>query len=532
MLYDVFLSCKSEDYKYAKEIYNYLQSSGIQVFLAPEELRKKGKSDYRQAIDDAIEASYHLIVFASKASYMESKWVKYEWNTFLSIQLTDNSKTGEIITILKDVDPKARPKTFYKCESFTFENYQDILSFLITPQNKERIEERKKIEEEKKKKVLLKYKSKLIDLAEDYRKRVYLDIKNITTLLGKIGINKLTCPVCETQVGIENSYCPTCGWTISPIDDIEGAEYLSLINPGQLDIAKSIYKKAIELVGQRDELTSKYRDLQIKETQLTELIEKHETTALKRTKELEKLLQEDELLKQINSELKTQIDNLKDINTSLQDEKMHLSSKIVELQGILDEKEKSISDTKRHSKVDLGLSVCWASCNIGSSMPEEFGQYFAWGEVETKDTYSRDNYTHYNVETNRYIDIGCEISETDYDVAHCQWGGTWRLPTLEEMTELRDKCVWTFITQNGQKGYKIIGPNGNSIFLPAAGRYVGNGLDERVPCGNYMLGTLKEGTYNYCYYLYFHNELYHIAVYSRQYGFSVRPVSELKDNVD
>ena len=525
MQYDVFLSCKSEDYGYAEGIYKYLQTKDFHVFLASEELRILGESEYRKAISQALKSAYHMIVFASKAEYFDSEWVYYEWDWFVNAKL-NKLKKGQIVTILKDLDVKEINGDLLKYESFNFHDYKDrLLPYVETPQYKLRKKEKQEKEEEEKQKRRAKYLSKVVDLAEDYRKRIILDAKNITTLLRKIGKTSQACPVCELEVEMGSSYCPNCGWTISPIDDIEGADYLSLTNPSQLDIAKSIYKKSIELVSQRDELTSKYRDLQIKVTQLTELIEKHEVQALKRTKDLEKLIQEDELLKQKNSEFKTQIDNLKDINDCLHDEIKQLSSRLVELQGLLDEKEKSNSETKGHSKVDLGLSVYWADCNIGASNPEEYGEYFAWGEVETKEVYSRDNYAHYNVATNRHIDIGSEISYTDYDVAHYKWGEDWRLPTLEEMTELKEKCIWTFITQNGQKGYKIIGPNGNSIFLPAAGRYVGNGLDERVPSGNYMLGTLKEGTYNYCYYLYFHNELYHIAIYSRQYGFSVRPVT-------
>lgn len=130
-----------------------------------------------------------------------------------------------------------------------------------------------------------------------------------------------------------------------------------------------------------------------------------------------------------------------------------------------------------HEYVDLGLSVKWATCNVGAVSQEDKGDYFAWGETEVKEDYSERTYTHIRkiLGKKRYIDIGENISGTQYDVARAKWGGYWRIPTLNEIKELTE-CEWEWISVNGVYGHKVTGPNGNSIFLPAAGYRVGEDL--------------------------------------------------------
>lgn len=140
--YDVFISCKSEDYGYAEEVYNFLNSNGIRTFLASKELRKLGESEYREAIVCAIESSYHLIIFASKAQYTLSKWVKYEWDLFVSAKL-DGRKDGQIMTILKGFNTTELRSDLIIYESFTFVNYKErLLSYVETPEYLARKEER------------------------------------------------------------------------------------------------------------------------------------------------------------------------------------------------------------------------------------------------------------------------------------------------------------------------------------------------------------------------------------------------------
>ena len=125
--------------------------------------------------------------------------------------------------------------------------------------------------------------------------------------------------------------------------------------------------------------------------------------------------------------------------------------------------EVSESPTQGVEAVDLGLSVKWASCNIGATKPEEFGDYFAWGEVSPKKEYSVENSLTYAK------DLEDISGDPQYDAATANWGGDWRMPTLAEYKELREKCSWKWIKLNGVKGVCVKGPNGNTIFLPATG---------------------------------------------------------------
>ena len=115
-----------------------------------------------------------------------------------------------------------------------------------------------------------------------------------------------------------------------------------------------------------------------------------------------------------------------------------------------------------YEAVDLGLSVKWATFNVGATKPEEIGEYYAWGEVKEKEYYDENTYKHLNT------DIGKNICGTKYDVAHVKWGGNWRMPTIAEVDEL-EECVQEWTNVNGVIGLKIIGPNGNNIFLPVTG---------------------------------------------------------------
>ena len=129
--------------------------------------------------------------------------------------------------------------------------------------------------------------------------------------------------------------------------------------------------------------------------------------------------------------------------------------------------------------VDLGLSVFWGENNLGANTPEDYGDYFAWGETSVKGIYSWKTYKYCNgSETtltkycydNAYGTVDDKlILGSEDDAAVVNLGGFWRIPTIDEWTELYEKCNWMWVVQNGINGYKITGPSGNSIFLPVAG---------------------------------------------------------------
>jgi len=180
-----------------------------------------------------------------------------------------------------------------------------------------------------------------------------------------------------------------------------------------------------------------------------------------------------------------------------------------------------------HEYVDLGLpsGLKWASCNVGASSPEGYGGYYAWGETEEKSDYDVATYKWY-IRYTGYVNIGSNISGTQYDVAHVKWGGSWRMPTRDEIIELVNNCTWKWTSYNGVNGQLVTGPNGNSIFLPAAGLHYGTGLNDRGSEGHYWSATLYESS-GYAYVLYFYRGFSKWNYWwIRERGLTVRPVTE------
>lgn len=206
-------------------------------------------------------------------------------------------------------------------------------------------------------------------------------------------------------------------------------------------------------------------------------------------------------------------------------------------------------DNDCHAYVDLGLTsgTLWATMNIGAESPENYGDFFAWGETEGynsgKLNFDLETYKFYNgTEDNRltkycddadagydgYIDNLTELEPED-DAAYVNWGSAWRIPTLEQMTELRTECTWTWITQNRVKGCLVTGPNRNSIFLPATGYRFGKDHYDYAKSGCYWSSTLKSSTlnssssYQACL-LKFLEENGRCESYRRDRGQTIRPV--------
>ena len=167
--------------------------------------------------------------------------------------------------------------------------------------------------------------------------------------------------------------------------------------------------------------------------------------------------------------------------------------------------------TNGHEWVDLGLSVKWATCNVGASDPEGYGDYYAWGETSTKSSYTWSTYKYcngsYDIMTkycnkrgfgyNGFTDYKITLEQSD-DVARVKWGGSWRMPTDSEFEELLNNCTWTWTTQNGIPGYKVTskksGYTSRSIFLPAAGYRYDTGLSNVGSIGYYWSSSLTTGS--------------------------------------
>ncbi len=180
------------------------------------------------------------------------------------------------------------------------------------------------------------------------------------------------------------------------------------------------------------------------------------------------------------------------------------------------EKDSEIIFSPTGVPVDLGLSVKWASCNVGANSPEDYGDYFAWGEVIPKNEFSYEGYL--------YKD-NPKILPPHADAATVNWGGAWRMPTDAEMTELREQCTWTWTSQNGVNGYKVTSKsNGNSIFLPAAGYCPDSSLNLAGYHGNYRSSSLNTVEPLLAWDVQFGSGSVYRNCYHREFGLSVRPV--------
>ena len=200
--------------------------------------------------------------------------------------------------------------------------------------------------------------------------------------------------------------------------------------------------------------------------------------------------------------------------------------------------------------VDLGLpsGTKWATMNVGADSPEDYGDYFAWGETSTKSTYSWSTYkwmtdgmsswrgvNKYTIEDwqtdavwyneyGEFVGDGKTTLDLEDDAANANWGGDWRMPTKEDLYELRNNCTWVWSSLNGVKGYKVIGPNENSIFLPAAGDRYDSDLGGAGSDGYYWSSSLYTYYSNRAYDLYFSSGIVDLGSSTRDAGRTVRPV--------
>ena len=176
----------------------------------------------------------------------------------------------------------------------------------------------------------------------------------------------------------------------------------------------------------------------------------------------------------------------------------------------------SMGSINNYKYVDIGLSVKWATHNIGANYPYDFGDYYSWGETSTKAKYGI-NYSNIKELSSK------DISGSSIDVVHNKWGGTWRMPTKSEFVELKDKCDWEWFDENNIKGYIITGPNSNSIFLPAGDSKTEISYMDKNS-GDYWSSTSNDD--NSAFALSFGKEyLTEVRPLRFGYGLTIRPVS-------
>lgn len=233
------------------------------------------------------------------------------------------------------------------------------------------------------------------------------------------------------------------------------------------------------------------------------------------------------------------------------------------------------STVQCNQEVDLGLpsGTIWAGWNVGASAPEELGNYYAWGETKIKEDYTLETYMHFSKKDSSYLDIEiCDIDTTylsvdttylkfdttylsdntctidtciidtciitdtvltyslkpEYNVALQEWQENWAIPTKADFEELIAVCTWHWIKYKGANGYKIVGPNGNAIFLPAAGYRSGKSLLDSGDGGNYWTIS-KPDTSDYIAWGFGFSEQHYDISEScyRIAGHSIRPVKQI-----
>ena len=211
----------------------------------------------------------------------------------------------------------------------------------------------------------------------------------------------------------------------------------------------------------------------------------------------------------------------------------------------------SCPDDNHPHAIDLGLpsGTRWACCNVGAAIPEGDGSRYAWGETEEKDVYDWTTYIHCDGSMETCHDLGQDISGTEYDVAHVQWGGSWVMPTQGQIQEMTSMCSCAWTVRNGVNGDVFTGPNGSTIFMAESGiwrkgrdnsafiNYDNDVLDaeadELPSAGYYWASTQEISTPSFANYILFsYGNAYWDANIYRCMGLAVRPVMSVTTDID
>ena len=194
----------------------------------------------------------------------------------------------------------------------------------------------------------------------------------------------------------------------------------------------------------------------------------------------------------------------------------------------------SCPDDNHPHAIDLGLpsGTKWACCNVGATIPEERGGYYAWGETEEKEVYDWASYTLCEGRANTSQNLGSDIAGTSYDVAHVKWGGGWQMPSMEQLEELIHNCPYTWTVMDGVNGTLFTGSNGGTLFMPAAGQRWKNESNCVGNNGFFWTSTQLKYSVDDAYSLMF---FVYDAVTDfnfRGLGFSVRPIMNDASNIN
>ena len=187
----------------------------------------------------------------------------------------------------------------------------------------------------------------------------------------------------------------------------------------------------------------------------------------------------------------------------------------------------SCPDNNHPHAIDLGLpsGTKWACCNVGADTPENFGNYYAWGETEEKTQYTRTSYIFGKDDHTPFYDIGEDIAGSQYDVAHVKWGDSWVMPTYNQILELQQNCHAWPTEMNGIDGFLLWFNNDESIFLPAVGFRYDSEINGSGKNAYYWASTRQDDNVFNAWALYYNVSIPgYLCTNDRSYGHCVRPV--------
>ena len=388
---------------------------------------------------------------------------------------------------------------------------------------------RKVMEEDRKKEVV-------DDAVAKLRRLAHEEETEILRVIDTIGTTEKKCPVCQAPSSLEEKWCPVCGFGFPPVYGMPHREGKAdrALDRNRVDKAKEIWTKA----------------------QTSE-----EKTAGGSRSEVASLKKKNKELTELNFDLSRELAELKE-------EKAHLEAENKAMKSRLGEGTVSIGTETEETiqlSVDLGLSVKWATCNVGAARPEERGGFFSWGEVEEKATNKKSVYRYllkealsafvpgatlltmakairairedgseeqmllskYNTKPSYgKVDKLTRLEAVDDAATQCL-GENWRMPTDAEWKELIEKCSWEWTEINGVSGYRVTSDiNGESIFLPAAGRRVDKDTEEQGTRGYYWSSSLDKGVPDQARHIYFDAADVRASSSRRYTGQSVRAVTD------
>lgn len=545
MRYDVFISYSRRDYvdkqknvipnNKVSKIKEALTNAGITYWFDEDGIYSG--QNFVEKIVTNIEAA-RIFLFLSTTNSNNSPWTCKE--------IASAAELGKHIIPVRIDDSPYNKNVLFRIADLDYIEYYanpqkgmvDLIKSIKTYLAELTAEERR----EKKEQQRLHAQEQVKTLALEYEKsRLAVDIqgREIQKTLIDLGVTHRVCPVCAHELCLNDKFCPQCAWGISPFDGIGCFDYLLERNEQQLRLATRVYnayKSSEKNEGLEKELERSKKMIE----ELTSKVEKNERelkNKIDADREMELLLEKKMLQRKLalvseeNKQLVEQLADLKSKLAAVRNAGLSNTQSNPQAQ----KRNQNVLIHNGHEYVDLGLSVKWATCNVGATKPEDSGDYFAWGETAPKSNYSWSTYkyckgtfdTMTKYCTKGSFDMGGKIIlELSDDAARANWGGAWRMPTENEWNELRQNCNWAWTSQSGVKGYTVTSKiNKNSIFLPAPGSRVGVAVNNGGFYGYYWSNSLIIGPfYDAAYTLIFYRGGEGLFSGKRYLGCSIRAV--------